>query len=271
MQSQDPQLIMLGTGNAAVTRCYNTCFALKNGSEHILTDAGGGNGILIQLNKAGIPLNSIHHIFVTHAHTDHILGVIWMIRSVAQAMKKGEYDGVLTVYGHDKAIHVLEWICRNTLPKTITNYLGNGIHLREITDGESFNIGNIAFTGFDIDSKKEKQFGFSALLPNGKRLACLGDEPYNEVNRRYVEHSDWLLCEAFCLYSDREVFKPYEKHHSTALDAGKLAQELGVKNLLLFHTEDKTLNTRKKNYTKEATSAFSGQVYVPDDLEVILL
>lgn len=36
-----------------------------------------------------------------------------------------------------------------------------------------------------------------------------------------------MMCEAFCLYADRDTFKPYEKCHSTALDAGKLAEELG--------------------------------------------
>lgn len=87
----------------------------------------------------------------------------------------------------------------------------------------------------------------------------------------YVEGADWLLCEAFCLYEDRERFKPYEKHHSTALDAGRLAAQLGVKNLLLYHTEDKTLATRKERYTAEAALQFNGKVYVPEDLEEILL
>ena len=98
----------------------------------------------------------------------------------------------------------------------------------------------------------------------------MGDEPYNEQVRSYTEGVDWLLCEAFCLYKDRERFKPYEKHHSTALDAGRLAQQLGIKRLLLYHTEDKTLATRKESYTEEASREFSGPVYVPDDLEKIL-
>ena len=39
-----------------------------------------------------------------------------------------------------------------------------------------------------IESTKDKQFGFKAILPNEKKLVCLGDEPYNEVNREYVEN-----------------------------------------------------------------------------------
>ena len=72
-----------------------------------------------------------------------------------------------------------------------------------------------------------------------------------------------------CLYRDREIFKPYEKHHSTALEAGTLAEELGVKNLLLYHTEDRNLAIRKGAYRAEALQHFTGRVFVPDDLETI--
>ena len=34
------KLTMLGTGNAMVTECYNTCFALTEGGEHFLVDGG---------------------------------------------------------------------------------------------------------------------------------------------------------------------------------------------------------------------------------------
>jgi ribonuclease BN (tRNA processing enzyme) len=140
-----------------------------------------------------------------------------------------------------------------------------------VKSGEKFQAIGLEVECFDIVSTKEKQFGFRTCLPDGQSLVCLGDEPYNACNQMYVEGADWLLCEAFCLYEDRERFKPYEKHHSTALDAGRLAAQLGVKNLLLYHTEDKTLATRKERYTAEAASQFSGKVYVPEDLEEILL
>ena len=145
------------------------------------------------------------------------------------------------------------------------------IEFYEVKNGDTLQLGDLSLQCFDIASTKEKQYGFRALLPNGKSLVCLGDEPYNEQVRSYIEGVDWLLCEAFCLYKDRERFKPYEKHHSTALDAGRLAQQLGIKRLLLYHTEDKTLATRKESYTEEASREFSGLVYVPDDLEKILL
>lgn len=271
MQEKDfsNQLIMLGTGNAVVTRCYNTCFAIRQGNEYLLVDAGGGNGIMSRLELAGIGYNSIRNMFVTHAHTDHILGAVWVVRMIAQAMNKGKYDGDFTVYGNDKVIIVLTTICSMTLPKKITRLFGERITFVEVRDGVSFEASGMEVTCFDIHSTKEKQFGFSAMLGNGRRLACLGDEPYNEVDERYVKGADWLLCEAFCLYRDKDIFSPYEKHHSTALDAGRVAAGLEVRNLVLYHTEDTDLSNRRKNYSEEAAREFSGNIFVPDDLDVI--
>jgi ribonuclease Z len=274
MDKTTTQITMLGTGNATVSQIYNTCFVLQTPSTLMLVDAGGGNGILAQLKKVNVQISDIHHLFVTHAHTDHVLGVIWVIRMVAQC--KG-YKGLLHVYGNDKVMKVIKTIIDMILAKKQLAKVAERVVFHQLEDGDCFEVGDMKLECFDIQSTKEKQFGFRAELPSsddsGKPLvlACLGDEPYNELNRRYIVGTDWMMCEAFCLYADRDTFKPYEKCYSTALDAGKLAEELGVKNLILYHTEEKTLANRKENYTREAAENFKGRIFVPDDLEVIEL
>ena len=84
-----------------------------------------------------------------------------------------------------------------------------------------------------------------------------------------MENSKWLMHEAFCLYSQADIFHPYEKHHSTVREACQLAEQLGVKNLLLYHTEDKNIKKRKELYKAEGSQYFRGKLYVPDDLEQI--
>ncbi len=264
-------LIMLGTGNAAVTRCYNTCFALKHGSQYFLTDGGGGNGILACLERAQIALQGIHDIFLTHTHTDHIFGVVWVVRMIAQAMNAGKYEGTLRVYGHEEGLQTLELICRSTLPGKVTAHFGEDILFTVLRDGQSFSAAGMQGVAFDIGSTKAKQFGYRLILPDGQRLVCLGDEPYNERNEKLARAADWLLSEAFCLSADADRFKPYEKHHSTALDAGRLAAALSVKHLVLYHTEDATLANRRTAYAAEAAQHFSGTVHVPNDGEILLL
>ncbi|MEI6101344.1 MAG: MBL fold metallo-hydrolase, partial [Eubacteriales bacterium] len=81
-------------------------------------------------------------------------------------------------------------------------------------------------------------------LDNGKKLTFLGDEPCYECTKKYVQDCDWLLSEANCLYDERDIHTPYEFHHSTVKEACELAQELGVLNLVLWHTEDSTWPNR---------------------------
>ena len=65
------KLTILGTGNATVSECYNTCYAISDEGEHFLVDAGGGNRILKVLKDTGIDMNDIKLI-----HTIALFSVI---------------------------------------------------------------------------------------------------------------------------------------------------------------------------------------------------
>ena len=108
-------------------------------------------------------------------------------------------------------------------------------------------------------------------LDNNRKLTCCGDEPYTPCEEKYAKNSTWLLHEAFCLSSQADIFAPYEKHHSTVKDACEAAERLNVQNLLLYHTEDRNYANRKKLYTEEGKKYFSGQLWIPDDLETVTL
>lgn len=266
------QLYVFGTGNAVVTRCYNTCFAIKNpAGDFFMVDTGGGNGILRILEDMEVDLNRIHHIFITHEHTDHLLGIVWMIRLIATRMKKGSYEGNLSIYCHEGLTDTITTICRLTLQDKFFRMIGDRIHLVPVSDGSTRPILNYQVTFFDIQSTKAPQYGFTVTLENGRRLTCAGDEPYNPACEAYVKNSDWLLHEAFCLYSQRDVFQPYEKHHSTVKDACQLARRLQIPNLILWHTEDKSYANRKELYLEEGRQYYDGNLFVPYDQEILPL
>lgn len=269
---QATRLVILGTGNAMATRCYNTCFALcPPGGDILLVDAGGGNGIFRQMEAAALPYERVRHLYLTHGHTDHALGMIWVLRKITALMCAGRYEGDLHVHCHSDAAALLRTVCTLMLPGKYTALFDQRVRFHIVADGEQADLLGMAITFFDIHSTKLRQFGFAARLPSGLRLACLGDEPFNPLCGRYVEGCGLLMSEAFCLYADRERFRPYEKHHSTALDAGRIAASLGAESLLLYHTEDETLATRRARYVAEAASVFPGCILVPDDLDAYLL
>ena len=206
------KVIILGTGNAGVKNCYNTCFALKNKNEYLLVDAGGGNGILKQLELAKIELSQITNMIVTHSHTDHVLGVVWIFRMVATKIKSGEYDGNFNIYCHDELVSTIKTIIKLTVQERLYNLIDERIFINEVQDGQKITICEHLVTFFDIYSTKAKQFGFSIELDDGK-LTCLGDEPFNELCYQYAVDSKWLLSEAFCLYQERDFFLHTGDHH----------------------------------------------------------
>ncbi len=122
-----------------------------------------------------------------------------------------------------------------------------------------------------MQAKKERQFGFKTTLENGKTFVFLGDETFDEKLRTEVENADWLLHEAFCMDSEAGRYKPYEKGHSTVKTASEIASSLNIKNLVLYHANDNDLENRKRLYQQEAMQYFKGNIYVPNDLDVIEL
>jgi ribonuclease Z len=262
---------MLGTGSAMVTKCYNTCFTISDGKEHFLVDTGGGNTVLVNLEKLNIDINQVHNVFITHSHNDHMTGIVWIIRAVSQAILDGRYDGTLTIHCHRDNIEAINVISGLLLENKFTRYFGSRIVFREVWDRCTIPILGWEVEFFDIRSTKLLQFGFSLTLKSGRKVAFLGDEPYKEELREFAENADYLLHEAFCLYSEKDIFKPYEKNHATVREACENAEMLKAKAVVMFHTEDRNIGRRKELYTSEGSRFFGGDIYVPDDLDVIPL
>ena len=191
------KLTMLGTGNALVTECYNTCFMLDDNGQLFLTDGGGGNNILHQIKYAGYDWKNVHHIFVTHKHIDHILGIVWMVRMICQFMKSGVYEGDAYIYSHGEILDLLRDIAGKLLQKKQTDYIDKRLHLVEVHDGETLEIIGHKVTFFDIQSTKAKQFGYRMDLGDGKKLTCCGDEPLAHTREKYAKDSEWMLHEAY--------------------------------------------------------------------------
>ena len=247
------RITMLGTGHAMVFDCFNTCFVYENENGKMLVDTGGGGQLLGQMRKAGIDDWDISAVFVSHRHTDHIMGLPWLFRGL----------------GRDRKLK-LEFIT--------------------VRDGDTAEILGRHVEFMDLHSPNVPQFGFKLTLEDGCAMVFHGDVPFHEANRERITGAEWLLHEAFNLSTEKMGPPPGGKGgpppmgkggpggpppggkgpgHSTVKQAASYARSLRVKNLLLFHGSDNDIQNRKAAYTAEARTEFDGPIYVPDDLEVI--
>ena len=125
---------------------------------------------------------------------------------ILQNMSRGTYAGEAFIYGHAEVITLLENMAHALFSEKETAFIGSRLQLVQVKDGEEKTVIGHAVTFFDIGSDKARQFGFSMQLSDGERLVCCGDEPYRACEEKYARGCKWLMHEAFCLYSQADVF-----------------------------------------------------------------
>ena len=262
------KITMLGTGNGGTLDLYNTCFVIQNKQGVFLIDTGGSIEIIKRLKQSGIKLEEMKNIFISHSHTDHILGLIWMFKKMSRMAMHGNIKEKIHIYCNDVVYEAIRGISSYVLPSVLMEAIDNITDFVVLNDGDKHTINGIDYEFFDILAKGTKQFGFECML-DGNRFVFLGDETLNPLLNERVRNADYVTHEAFCLDREENIFHAYEKNHSTALSAAKTMNELSVKNLILYHTEESHGVDRKRLYLEEAQSVFNGNVIVPDDLEEI--
>lgn len=264
------KIIMLGIGHGGTLDLYNTCFVIQNEKGNFLVDAGGSIEIIKRLKKVNIEITGMKHIFISHNHTDHILGLIWMLKKLGVASINGKIKNKTNIYCNDVVYESIIEISKHTLPEKIMKEVLKIVDFHVLKNDEQIDINGIKYTFFDIKARDTKQFGFESMI-DGKRFIFLGDETLNPNLYERVKNADYVMHEAFCLDSEESIFHAYQKNHSTVKSASKIMNDLNVKNLILYHTEESHGIERKKLYIQEAKDNFEGNIYVPDELETIEL
>lgn len=264
------KITMLGTGNGGTISLYNTCFVIQNEQGVFLVDTGGSIEIIKRLKQSGIKLEEIKNIFISHSHTDHILGLIWMFKKMSRMAMHGEIKEKINIYCNDVVYEAIKGVSSYILPPVLTEAIYNITNFVVLDNGDKYSINGVEYEFFDILAKGTKQFGFECILDDNKFI-FLGDETLNPLLNERIQGADYVTHEAFCLDREENLFHAYEKNHSTALSAAQTMNNLGVKNLILYHTEESHGSERKKLYTEEAESVFNGNIIVPEDLEEIHL
>ncbi len=110
------KIIMLGTGNGGTLDLYNTCFVIQNENGNFLVDTGGGIEIIKRLKQINIQLKDIKNIFISHSHTDHILGLFWIFKKISRMAMHGEITEKINIYCNDVIYEAIKEVSKYILP-----------------------------------------------------------------------------------------------------------------------------------------------------------
>lgn len=114
--------------------------------------------------------------------------------------------------------------------------------------------------------------GEDFLLPaeQPRRLLVAGDNDTPELLREACQQTDVLVHEATYTH-DLLDERRARWQHSSALQVARFAEDVGLPNLVLTHfsarfQRDPTARTSIENVRREATGAYSGRLFLADDL-----
>jgi len=257
-----------------------------------------------QLMKAKVSYMKINAIFLSHFHGDHILGLPGLLatmsmhqrdyplhvfgpKGVKEKVKKAVELSLLKVNFEIKAVEVKQgkifeeenfFVEAFKLNHDIPCY---GYVFKEKDSFGKFNRQKALELGIpegplwgQLQKGKKVKSGKKTFKPEdvldesgkkkGKKISFVFDTLANPSYIQKVKESDVLFHESTFLEKLKERAK--ETMHSTAKDAGKIAEKAQVKKLVLFHFSPRHKETEK--FDIEAREFF-GNVIAAKDLEEI--
>jgi len=252
---------------ALAPNLLNTHFLIEDRENRLQVDCGWGMTLAQKIRKKEIYFEDI---FITHVHTDHILGFFNMLRTITVEIPK------LNVYCSKKVENDIRTISKIVLKKGINDFFDNGIvNFINIDDLENKKIWEFSLKPINLNSIKMEQYWF-LLEHKNKKILFFWDEAFRVMQRDDLEKLSWidyLICEA--LVPENFTIKDWWKmdidktHHITARQAWRIASKLKAKNLIIIHTKE--IENRQELLKNDAKKVFDWNIIVPNDGDEIEL
>ncbi|MGD2176640.1 MAG: MBL fold metallo-hydrolase [Anaerolineae bacterium] len=249
----------LGTGDAfSAGRRTNLALLIECREFRMLVETGPV--VVQQLNRVGLRSSDIDHLFVSHAHGDHVLGFPML------ALNRLQAPGPLHVYAGPSTIaslRILSALAFSSLRPDQLNLHWHSLS-EEGLDETDLPMGVTLRTVVPDHPPDAPTLAARWDFDDGPSVTFITDTRPGDVAVELARDSDLLIHEAsFSAVLEPEA-SPGDHYHSTAEQAGDIARQAGCRRLALVHLGPE-IGEHPDVLLEEARAGTHLAVIVPED------
>lgn len=239
------RVTLLGTGSPApVMRRFGPGVLVQAGGKTLLIDCG--RGTTQRLFQVGLKLGQVDALFLTHLHSDHIVGIpdLWLTGwlEANYAQRKGPFvvfgpagaqnlmDGLTRAYDWDIQARISD---QNLDPASIR------AQVTEFKEGVVYEQGGVKVTAIEVDHGDllKPAFGFRVDYA-GRSVTISGDTKFSENLIKHANGSDLVIHQVAAAREELlriPTFKVILAHHTLPQEAGTLFSRVKPKLAVYYH------------------------------------
>ncbi len=271
--SQNLKVTLLGTGYPRpVMERFGPSILVEAGKEKLLFDCG--RGATQRLYQLKIPFSDVTALFLTHLHSDHIVGIPdlyltgWIFGRTTSLRVWGP-AGTTEMMSHLEQAYQFDIHVRRDVDEKLPAQ-GVIVVAKDIEQGVVYENGDLKVTAFAVDHAPIKQaFGYRIDYA-GHSVVLSGDTRYSQNLVRFSQGTDVLIHKVLdpeAYRASDSLYTPEQKqrvidHHTTPDQAGTVFSRVKPKlavysHVVPFDAPDLVAHTRK---------TYSGPLEIGEDL-----
>ena len=227
------QVTFLGTGDAfnAGANCHAS-YLVSSPSTRILLDCGSTT--LLALKRAGVDINDLDAVFLSHLHGDHFAGLPFLIIAWLFDSPRQRPVTIVGPPGTEERVRLLySTMYRDLAAKPLPFRL----QFQEVQPGHAVQIGAVDLQPFRVPHQEsEISLGLRMRIED-KTILYSGDTGWTEDLIAKSENTDLFICEC-CFFDTRVDF------HLDYPRIAENASRFGCQRLVLTHLGKEVLARR---------------------------
>lgn len=285
-QASDMKVTLLGTGTPTPRlSSFSASTLIEAGDQRLLFDLG--RGVTIRLFQKQIPLGSISASFITHLHSDHVVGLpdIWLSGWLGTPWASRKTPFVL--YGPAGTVAMTENLTKafaeDRRIRSDDEHLpaeGIAFDAHDINAGIVYEKAGVKVTAFAVNhgEKIKPAYGY-AVEYDGKKIVLSGDTKYDETVIAAAKGADLLIHEVALiepeLVQTYPSYRDIEAHHTSPEEAGRVFDQakpkLAVYSHIVFATVKPVQDVPEEILRTRTQTTYKGPFVVGRDLTSLTL